>query len=361
MPGREALKSVVMFLTGVCMTALLLHMPARAADATGYGGFKVSDPSGSHPARPPPLPRVRPSPPPPDLPGVTRTKDGDTIIMGGPEKGGSLITKDGSLITKDFITTEKEVGGARVRTRTHRKTGLNGVCTLDSDGPISQEMRDKDGGVISRVRWEENGKKLTEYEPWVTEQVFDSAQRVLEVRYNSVGGQTDVRLRSPDKATLGGSSILVRSDYRERSKGSPSTASEDIRVKTEVRKLKYDRDGGFAVMEVWKPMQASGWGKTRDEAIANALDQIASQLRIDIRSETIDYQASTRSRTTKGTTESSTEIIDQKLDAHSKAAFKMYRVVAITRSGDQYTVNIEAVPGAVVPRSYPFVCRSGYQ
>ncbi|HLD14810.1 MAG TPA: hypothetical protein VJB18_08875 [Burkholderiales bacterium] len=336
---------------------VLLQVPAQAAEVIGDSSFMVSDSTGQRPVRPPSLPSVRPPPPPPDLSGVTRTKDGDTIIMGGPEKGGSLITKDGSLITKDFITTEKETGGVQVRTRTHRKTGMKGVCTLDPDGSVSQEMRDKDGGVISRVRWEENGKKLTEYEPWANDQIFDSAQRVLEVRYHSVGEQTTVHLQSPGKAIHGGgSSILVRSDYRERSKGSPSAASEDIKLKTEVRRLKYDRDSGFAVMEVWRPMQATGQGKTRDEAIANALEQIASQLRTDISSETVDYQSSTRSRTTKGTTESSTESIEQKLDARSKAAFKMYRVVAITRGGDRYTVNVMAVPGAVVPRSYPFVC-----
>ncbi|MBI3574729.1 MAG: LPP20 family lipoprotein [Gammaproteobacteria bacterium] len=359
MTGHEALKSAVMFLTGVCMTALLFNMPAQAADTTGYGGFKVSDPSGSHPVRPPPLPR--PPPPPADPPGVTFTKDGDVIIGGGPEKGGSIATKDGTLITKDFITTEKETGGgARVRTRTHRKTGMKGVCTLDPDGSVSQETRDRDGGVISRVGWGKNGK-LTEYEPWANDQIFDSAQRVLEVRYRSVGGQTTVHLQSPGKAIHGGSSILVRSDYREWSKSSPSAASEDIRLKTEVRKLKFGRDSRLAVTEVGEPMQASGWGKTRDEAIANALEQIASQIRTDIRSETIDYQASTRSRTTKGTTESSTESFEQKLDARSKAAFKTYRVVAITRSGDRYTVNIEALPGAVVSWPSPIVCGSGYQ
>ena len=64
MSDREALKSAVMFLTGACVAALLLHLPARAADATGYGGFKVGDSAGSRPERPPPIPRVRPPPPP---------------------------------------------------------------------------------------------------------------------------------------------------------------------------------------------------------------------------------------------------------------------------------------------------------
>lgn len=358
MTGREALKSAVMSLAGACVTALLLHVPARAADATGDGGFMVSDSTDLRPVRPPPLPTVRPPPPPPDPAGATFTKDGGMIVGGGPEKGGYTLTKDGAVITKDFITTEKEAGGARVRTRTHRKTGMKGVCTLDPDGSVTQEMRDRDGAVISWVGWGKNGK-LREYEPWASDRFFDSAQRVLEVRYHSVEEQTTVHLQSSDKAMDGGTNVLVRSDYRERSKGSPSAASEDIRLKTEIRKLKFDRDSRFAVMEVWKPMQASGWGNTRDEAIASALEQIASQIRIDIRSETIDYQASTRSRTAKGTTESSTERFEQKLDAYTKAAFKMYRVVAIRRVADVYTVLVEAVPSAVVPWPDPLVCRAG--
>ncbi len=282
------------------------------------------------------------------------------VVGGGPEKGGFIKTKDGTVITKDFITTEKETGGVRVRTRTHRKTGMKGVCTLDPNGSVSQETRDRDGSVISRVGWGKDGK-LAEYEPWASDQIFDSAQRILEVRYHSVEGRTDVRLQSPDKATHAGYGILVRSDYRERSKSSPSAASEDIRLKTEVRKLKLDRDSRLAVIEVRGPMQASGWGETRDEAIANALEQIASQIRIDISSETMDYQASTRSRTAKGTTESGTESIEQKLDARSMAAFKTYGVTASTRNGNQYTVSIFAVPGAVVPWPDPLVCRSGHQ
>jgi hypothetical protein len=370
MSGREALKSAAMFLTGVCVMALF-HMPARAADTTGYNGFKVGDSSG-RPVLPPTLPRVRPPPPPPDPAGVTFTKDGDTILWGGPEKGGYIVTKDGTVITKNLITTDKKTGGGvRVRTHTHRKTGRKGVCTLDPDGSATQETQEKGGGVISRVGLGKNGK-LTEYEPWATDEIFDSAQRVLEVRYHSVGEQTTVHLtsspsspgwlfsntQSPDKAILGGSSILVRSDYRERSKGSPSAASEDIRMKTEVRKLKLDRDSRFVVIEVWGPMQASGWGKTRDEAIANALEQIASRIRTDIRSETIDYQASTRTRTTKGTTERATESIEQKLDARSKAAFGTYRVMAITRDGDHYTVDVMAVPGVIEPWPPSLVCRA---
>lgn len=359
MTGRNALKSAVKFLTVVCMAALPPHVPAWAAGATGSNGLMVGDSTGPRPVRPPPLP---PRPPPADLPElpITYTKDGDTIVGGGPEKGGFIVTKDGTFITKDFITTEKKTGGVRMWTRTHRKTGVKGVCTVDSDGSVTQEMRDKDGSVISRVSWGKNGK-LWEYEPWASDRIFDSAQRVLEVRYHSIGEQTSVHLQSPDKAMHGGTNFLVRSAYRERSKGSPSAASEDIRLKTEIRKLKVGRDSGLAVIEVGAPMQVSGWGKTRDEAIANALEQIASEIRIDVRSETIDYQSSTRSRTKKGTTESSTESFEQKLDARSKAAFKMYRVMATTRNGDLYTVNVMAVPGAVVPWSDPLGCRAGHQ
>lgn len=355
MPGREALKSVVKFLTGACVTALLLHMPAQAADATGYGGFKVSDPSGSHP--------VRPLPPPPPPPweytkdGEVILKDSDVIIKdgaliykGGPEKGGYIGTKDG-IVTKDSIVTRKKTSsGARVQTLTDRRTGVKWVHTLDPDGSTAQEVRGKDGGVISRVGRGKNGK-LTEYEPWVTDQVFDSAQRVLEIRYHSVGGRTAVNLQSPDKAILGGSNVVVRSYFRSRSKSSSSTASEDIesediRLKTEIRK--FGPGSRFFVLPVGDPpIRASGWGNTRDEAIASALEQIASRIRTDIRSETVDYQASTRSRTT----ESDTEIIEEELDARSKAAFKMYEVTAFMCDGDKCTASVTALPGMVVPAS----------
>lgn len=350
-----------MFLTGACVTALLLHVPAWAAEATGSGGFMVSDSTG-RPALPPPRPPPPPDLRPPELP-FTRTKDGDMIVGGGPEKGGFIITKDGTHITKDFITTEKETGGVRIRARAHRKTGMKEVCTKDPDGFVSQEARDKDGVVISRISWSKNGK-LVEYEPWANDQIFDSALRVLEARYHRVGDQLTVQLQSPGKVNPTGSSILVRNEYRERSKvsrelnkTSSSILSQDIRMKTEIRKLKLDRDSRFAVMEVLGgTMQASGWGKTRDEAFASALDQIASEIMIHVRSEMIDYQATTRTRTAKGTTESGVERVEDKLDTRSKAAFKAYRIMAVMRDGDQYTVTVEAVPGAVVTRPPTWIC-----
>jgi len=361
MTGREALKSAVKFLTGACAMALMLYMPALADDATGNGGLTVSDATG-RPALPPPRPPPPPDLRPPDLP-FTRTKDGDTIVGGGPEKGGFILTKDGKRITKDFIETYEESDGVRIRARANRKTGMKEVCTKDPDGFVSQEARDKDGAVISRVSWSKNGK-LVEYEPWVSDEIFNSAQRVLEAGFHRVGEQSTVQLQSAGKVNPGGTGILVRSEYRERSKvsqewnkTSSSTLSEDIRWKTEVRRLKQDRNSRFTVTEVLGgTMWASGWGRTPDEAFASALDQIASQIMIHVRSDMIDYQATTRTRTAKGTTTSSVERIESKLDTRSKAAFKVYRTFAVMRKGDQYTVNVEAVPGAVVPRPPAFIC-----
>lgn len=368
---RGALKPGTVILRGAWLAAFLVCYPAAAAEASGNSGLMVSDATGR-----PALPPRRPSPPPLDppfkftkdggrivSPSVTITKDGDMIVGGGPEKGGYIATKDGTRITKDFITTEKETGGVRIRASAHRKTGMKEVCTKDPDGSVSQETRYKDGGVISRVSWSKNGK-LVEYEPWMNDAIFDSAQRVLEARYHSVGEQTTVQLQSAGKVNPGGTGILVRSEYRERSgayrelgKTSSSTLSQDTRMKTEIRKLKLDRDSRFAVMEVLGgTMRASGWGKTRDEAFASALDQIASEIMIHVRSEMIDYQATTRTRTAKGTTASGVERVEDKLDTHSKAAFKVYRIVAVRRDGDQYTVTVEAVPGAVVPRPPALTC-----
>lgn len=405
MSGREALKSRAAIVAGACVMALLLPLPAEAIEPLGNGGFETGDLTGWSPAGPPGSsvtvvssyrdsrehqpkdgghfallespsgattvvalfaaeygllvseapPKEREMPPqvPPeerarragdcakDLPPPPDVREFDAVRRIGEEiksRKRTVGSDVGSVNDQgDFVSMKKTSSGVEVKTLINHRTGVKTVSTLAPDGSSTMEVRDKDGGVVSKAGWGKDGT-LREYEPGVTDQVFDSAQPVSVVRYDSGGGRLVVQ---SDKATLSEWNVVVRSHYKERTEGgSSSTASEDIRLKTVVKKL--GPGSGYFVTPVGKPMQASAWGKTREEATTNALGQIASRIRTDIRSETVDYQASTPSGTT--------EKIQMRLDARSNVAFMRYEVTAIIRDGDGYTVSINATPGMVRPK-----------
>ena len=243
-----------------------------------------------------------------------------------------------------------------IETRDNRTGETVHEVGVSADGKLIRYQLGKDadlahalGEPVATVRYES------------TQDFMDAAGDQEIAEFEHAGGaefeqQLAAQQAGGDKVV--GHNLTMSSEFRERSVatrvegpgGDRETDVEKIRMRYEVRQV--PGDGPIGVVSAGAdPVSVDGYGQTRAEAWASALEEAGATMITNIRSETRDYIAS--NQTTRGgvvTDWGEVEVFEHVLDADSFVAIEDCVVDEVVAEDGGYRVRITARPGVTVRR-----------
>jgi len=275
----------------------------------------------------------------------------------------------------ELLYYKKKEDGSSTRREFNPESSITRKHDWDADGGCYFRQTDREGKDLVEVGQSKSGS-LYAYKTGLDDEDYKKSELISSHRYDrkkedgKIKSRMQGYLSSPknkdlerqleevqknERTTVYGNDILVETDFHAHRESYKIIRKDENMTAREIMKSRNDASIGSAVkrsrkklesLPIERPVRDWGLGRTRKEALHDALSSASQQIVTKIEGEMISYQQSIKKKEGSQITEIYRDAISNDLKASSSTAISEYNVtgVSIYEPG-WYRVDIEAQPG----------------